>query len=59
MMRVPMYKPHKGSSTRVELRTLDPACNPYLAYAVVLAAGLKGIERDTNCPPARRTTSGP
>jgi glutamine synthetase len=44
MVRVPMYKPSKGNSTRVELRTLDPACNPYLAFAVVLAAGLKGIE---------------
>ncbi len=44
MVRVPMYKPLKENSTRIELRTLDPACNPYLAYAVILAAGLKGIE---------------
>ena len=51
MLRVPMYKPHKGGSTRVELRTLDPACNPYLAFAVVLAAGLKGIEEGYELPP--------
>ena len=50
MIRVPMYKPHKGQSTRVELRTIDPACNPYLAYAVVLAAGMKGIEEDYDLP---------
>ena len=35
MIRVPMYKPNKGQSTRIELRTIDAACNPYLAYAVV------------------------
>jgi glutamine synthetase len=46
MVRVPMYKPTKGQSSRVELRTLDSACNPYLAFAVILAAGLKGIEED-------------
>jgi glutamine synthetase len=46
MVRVPMYKPQKGVSTRIELRTIDSACNPYLAYAVVLAAGMKGIEED-------------
>ena len=39
-----MYKPNKENSTRIELRSPDAACNPYLAYAVVLAAGLKGIE---------------
>ncbi len=50
MIRVPMYKPHKGQSTRIELRTLDAACNPYLAYAVVLAAGMKGIEEDYELP---------
>ena len=37
-----MYKPNKGQSTRIELRTIDAACNPYLAYAVVLAAGHEG-----------------
>lgn len=51
MIRVPMYKPNKGQSTRVELRTIDPACNPYLAYAVVLAAGMKGIEGEYELPP--------
>ena len=50
MIRVPMYKPSKGQSTRIELRTIDPACNPNLAYAVVLAAGLKGIENGYELP---------
>jgi glutamine synthetase len=50
MVRVPMYKPQKGVSTRIELRTIDSACNPYLAYAVVLAAGMKGIEEDYELP---------
>jgi glutamine synthetase len=50
MVRVPMYKPNKGASTRVELRTLDPACNPYLAYAAVLAAGMKGITEGYELP---------
>jgi glutamine synthetase len=39
-----MYKPGKEKATRIELRSPDPACNPYLAFAVMLAAGLKGIE---------------
>jgi glutamine synthetase len=50
MVRVPMYKPQKGQSTRIEVRTLDPACNPYLAFAVLLAAGLKGIEEGYELP---------
>ncbi|HEU4811229.1 MAG TPA: glutamine synthetase, partial [Nocardioides sp.] len=50
MIRVPMYKPNKGQSTRIEVRTLDAACNPYLAYAVVLAAGMKGIEEGYELP---------
>ena len=50
MIRVPMYKPNKGQSTRIELRTLDAACNPYLAFAVVLAAGMKGIEEGYELP---------
>ena len=50
LVRVPMYKPNKGASTRVELRTLDSACNPYLAYAVILAAGMKGIEEGYELP---------
>jgi glutamine synthetase len=44
LVRVPMYKPGKEKATRVELRCPDPACNPYLAFSVMLAAGLKGIE---------------
>jgi len=44
LVRVPMYKPGKGNSSRVEYRALDSAANPYLAFAVLLAAGLKGIE---------------
>jgi glutamine synthetase len=39
-----MYKPKKENSTRIEFRSPDTACNPYLAYAVMLAAGLKGVE---------------
>jgi glutamine synthetase len=45
-----MYKPAKGQSTRVELRSPDSACNPYLAFAVILAAGLKGIEEGYELP---------
>ena len=50
MIRVPMYKPEKGQSTRIEMRSLDAACNPYLAFAVTLAAGLKGIEEGYELP---------
>ena len=51
MVRVPMYKPSKGQSSRVEIRSIDSACNPYLAFAVTLAAGLKGIEEGYELPP--------
>jgi glutamine synthetase len=51
LVRVPMYKPAKGQSTRIELRSPDPACNPYLAFAVVLSAGLKGISEGYELPP--------
>lgn len=44
MIRVPMYKPGKETATRMELRSPDPTCNPYLAFAVMLGAGLEGIE---------------
>ena len=47
-----MYSPGKASSRRVEIRSLDSACNPYLAYAVVLAAGLKGVREEYELPPA-------
>ena len=50
MIRVPMYKPNKGQSTRIELRTIDSAANPYLAFAVILAAGMKGIEEGYDLP---------
>ncbi len=45
LIRVPMYKPGKEASTRIEYRAPDPACNPYLAFSVMLAAGLEGIEK--------------
>ena len=51
LVRVPMYKPRKSASTRIEYRAPDPACNPYLALAVILAAGLDGIERGLELPP--------
>jgi len=50
MIRVPEYKPGREKSTRVELRSPDPACNPYLAFAVMLAAGLEGIEHQYELP---------
>jgi glutamine synthetase len=50
MVRVPMYKPGKEQATRIEFRSPDPACNPYLAFAVMLAAGLKGIEKNYAFP---------
>jgi glutamine synthetase len=50
MIRVPMYKPGKEVATRIEFRSPDPACNPYLAFAVMLAAGLKGIEENYPLP---------
>ncbi|MFC1815338.1 glutamine synthetase family protein [Thermodesulfobacteriota bacterium] len=50
MIRVPMYKPGKEMATRIEFRAPDPACNPYLAFAVMLAAGLKGIENEYEPP---------
>ncbi|MBM3722306.1 MAG: glutamine synthetase [Actinobacteria bacterium] len=45
LIRIPMYKPKKENSTRIEFRAPDSACNPYLAFAVTIAAGLRGIER--------------
>jgi len=51
MVRVPMYKPGKEKATRIEYRAPDPACNPYLAFAVMLAAGLRGIENQYPLPP--------
>jgi len=53
LVRIPMYKPGKEHATRIELRSPDPACNPYLAFSVMLAAGLKGIEEKLPCPDPR------
>jgi glutamine synthetase len=50
MIRVPMYKPGKEQATRIEFRSPDPACNPYLAFAVMLGAGLSGIENKLELP---------
>ncbi|HKI48069.1 MAG TPA: glutamine synthetase, partial [Desulfobacteria bacterium] len=50
MIRVPMYKPGKEQATRIEYRSPDPSCNPYLAFAVMLGAGLKGIENNYGLP---------
>ncbi|WP_459612275.1 type I glutamate--ammonia ligase [Corynebacterium urogenitale] len=50
MVRVPMYTQNKPASRRVEIRTPDTACNPYLTYAVLMAAGLKGIKEGYELP---------
>jgi glutamine synthetase len=50
MIRVPMYKPGKEKATRIEFRSPDPACNPYLAFAVMLGAGLKGVRENYPLP---------
>jgi glutamine synthetase len=52
LIRVPMYKPGKEAATRIELRCPDPACNPYLAFAVMIGAGLKGMEENYELPEA-------
>jgi glutamine synthetase len=51
LVRVPLYKPGKEQATRIEVRSPDPSCNPYLAFAVMLGAGLKGIEEGLELPP--------
>ena len=50
MVRVPMYKPGKEAATRTEFRSPDPSCNPYLAFAVMLGAGMEGIEKKYKLP---------
>ena len=50
LIRVPEYRPGKENATRVEFRSPDPACNPYLAFSVMLAAGLEGIEKGYDVP---------
>jgi glutamine synthetase len=51
LVRVPMYKPGKTGSARIEVRSIDSGANPYLAYALLLAAGLKGVEEGYELPP--------
>ena len=51
LVRVPLYKPNKGQSARVEYRAIDSAANPYLAFSLLLAAGMKGIEEGYELPP--------
>ncbi len=51
LVRVPVYKPAKRQSARIEYRALDPAANPYLAFAVLIAAGLDGIEQRLDLEP--------
>jgi glutamine synthetase len=51
LVRVPPHKRGKESSTRIEFRSPDPACNPYLTFSVILAAGLKGVEEGYELPP--------
>jgi glutamine synthetase len=50
LIRVPLAKPSKEASARAEVRSLDPACNPYLAFSVLLAAGLRGISEGYELP---------
>jgi len=50
LIRVPEYRPGREKSTRVEFRSPDPACNPYLVFSVMLAAGLEGIEKGYEVP---------
>ncbi len=50
LIRVPEYKPGKENATRIEFRSPDPACNPYLTFSVMLAAGLEGIEKEYEVP---------
>ena len=50
LIRVPEYKPGKENATRIEFRSPDPTCNPYLAFSVMLTAGLEGIEKGYEVP---------
>ncbi len=59
MVRIPMYKPNKANSTRIEFRSPDSACNPYLAFALTLAAGLKGIEGNYILHPSNESQTLP
>ncbi len=59
LVRVPMYKPKKENSTRIEFRSPDSACNPYLAYAVMLSAGLKGVKEEYELPDSSESVALP
>ena len=50
LIRVPAYKKGRADSVRIEYRAPDPACNPYLAFAVMLSAGLDGVEKNLTAP---------
>lgn len=50
LIRVPQYQPGREKATRIELRSPDPACNPYLAFSVIIAAGLEGLEKEYPLP---------
>lgn len=54
LVRIPRFVPGKESSTRIELRSPDPACNPYLAFSVMLAAGLEGVKNKYPLPPRHK-----
>jgi glutamine synthetase len=51
LIRVPEYRPGREKATRIEFRSPDPACNPYLTFSVMLAAGLEGIDKGLEPPP--------
>ncbi|AEH10540.1 MULTISPECIES: type I glutamate--ammonia ligase [Protofrankia] len=51
LVRIPLHKPNKPNATRIEFRSPDSACNPYLAFALILAAGLRGIQEGYELPP--------
>ena len=53
LVRIPMYRPNRETACRVELRSPDPAANPYLVFAVMLAAGLAGIEEELELEPPK------
>jgi glutamine synthetase len=53
LLRVPEYRKGRESAARIEYRAPDSACNPYLAFAAFLAAGLEGIEKEYQLPPSR------
>jgi glutamine synthetase len=55
LIRVPAFKPGREESRRIEYRAPDPACNPYLSFSVMLAAGLDGIEKKLELPPPAET----